>query len=198
MTAAGTGPAPPRHVLLFSGHRLDAPMRLTPRFSAAQVRSAQQRLAEVLVSLDAGPADLALSQAAAGGDILFLEACRARGVACRVMLPFDEAAFVEASILPSSGGALWQQRWLALKAGLAESPQVMPEGWTPAVAGADAFERCNHWMLATALAFGLARLRVICLWNGADSDGPGGTGHMVAEAARHTDHIHWIDTRTLR
>ncbi len=62
----------------------------------------------------------------------------------------------------------------------------------------DPFERCNHWLLTTALAHGVQRLRFVCLWDGAShGDGPGGTAHLVREVMRRTGRMAWIDTRTL-
>ena len=80
----------PRQVLLFSGHMVDAPDRPTPRFPAAKLAPAGAALQQALAQLGAGPEDLALAQGAAGGDLLFLEACRQRGVRCQVQLPLPE------------------------------------------------------------------------------------------------------------
>jgi tetratricopeptide (TPR) repeat protein len=62
----------PRQVLLFSGHMVDAPDRKSPRFPADKEAIAAQKIAETLVQLGAGEGDLAVSQAAAGGDLLFV------------------------------------------------------------------------------------------------------------------------------
>ena len=40
------------------------------------------------------------------------------------------------------------------------------------------YERCNLWLLYTALACGFDKVRFICLWNGSEGDGTGGTAHM--------------------
>jgi hypothetical protein len=190
-------PPEPRQVLLFSGHMMDAPDRPQPRFPPAMEAAAAERLADALSALDAGPADLALCQAAAGGDLLFLEACLRRGVRCQVLLPFDEAEFIAQSILPSAQGEAWRQRWLAVKPQLGLAPRAMPDALGPLPPGEDPFVRCNLWLLATALAQGPQKLRFLCLWNGGGGDGPGGTQHLMAEARRHTGQVHWIDTRSL-
>ncbi len=192
-----TAPFDPRHVLLFSGHRMDSPDSNTPRFPPSMEPAAAARIAAALAALDAGPTDLALCQAAAGGDILFLEACAARGVRCQVMLPMDEPAFIEESILPSANGAGWRDRWFALKSNLSDSPLIMPDELGTGPKGQNLFERCNRWLLNTALVSGPERLRFIGLWNGAGGDGPGGTKHMMNEARRRTGRVEWIDTRTL-
>ena len=51
--------------------------------------------------------------------------------------------------------------------------------------------------LYSALAYGLDRLRFICLWDGGNGDGAGGTAHMVEEVGRRTGRITWLDTREL-
>jgi tetratricopeptide (TPR) repeat protein len=185
----------PRQVLLFSGHMIDAPTRPTPRFPADKEAIAAQKISEALDQLGAGPEDLALSQAAAGGDLLFLEACQRRGVRCQVMLPLPEPEFIERSILPSTGGDKWRERFFAMKERLKEPMRVMPVELGPLPRGVDPFERCNLWLLYTTLAWGRDKIRFVCLWNGGGSDGPGGTEHMYNEVKQRTGRVIWIDTR---
>lgn len=188
----------PRMVILFSGHRIDAPGRNPPRFPPEKVDAAAQRIEAELERLGAGPEDLALSQAAAGGDILFLEACLRRGMRCEVLLPFPEPEFVQRSILTSSEGEQWRKRFYALKDQLpAGAVRVMSYELGPTPQNVDPYERCNLWLLCTALAHGTEKLRFLCLWDGAEGDGPGGTAHMAAEAKRRTGRVIWIDSRTL-
>ena len=52
---------------------------------------------------------------------------------------------------------------------------------------ANAFERCNLWLLYSALARGVDRVRFICLWDGGGGDGPGGTAHLYREVKRRTE-----------
>lgn len=191
---SATPASPPRHVLLFSGHMVDAPGRATPRFTPAMVPAARARIEQVLDALQAGPQDLALSQAAAGGDLLFLAACMARGVRCQVLLPQPEPAFVAASVLPSADGPAWLRQWQALRPQLASAPQVLPD--EPAAPGS-IHERCNQWLLASALAQARGPLQLLLLWDGGGGDGPGGTRHMKDVAQRQGAQLHWIDTRRL-
>jgi hypothetical protein len=109
----------------------------------------------------------------------------------------DEPAFIEASILPSTDGAAWRDRWFTVKSSLAEEPRVLTAALGAGPKGANEFERCNRWLLNTALAYGPEKLRFIGLWNGAGGDGPGGTRHMMNEARRRTGRVDWIDTRKL-
>ncbi len=187
----------PKQILLFSGHMIDAPERASPRFPATKEVSAAQQITHALDAFGAGPEDLALCQAAAGGDLLFLEACQQRGVRCRVHLPFAEAEFIQRSILPSTGGVAWSQRFEAVKAALKDSVRIMPDELGPLPKGIDPFERCNLWLLYSALALGVDKVRFICLWDAAGGDGPGGTAHMFNEVKRRTGRVVWIDSRTI-
>ncbi len=190
-------PFTPRQVMLFAGHMVDTATRPTPRFPAAKEGAAAARMAEVLDALGAGEGDLALCQAAAGGDTLFLEACLRRGVRCQVMLPFDEPGFIERSISRAPDAARWRERYYAIKSALQDPIRLMPDELGPLPRGVDPFERCNRWLLYTALAWGADRVRFVCLWDGGGGDGPGGTAHMYGEVKRRTGRVTRIDTAEL-
>jgi len=187
----------PRQVILFSGHMIDAPGRPSPRFPADKEAIAAAKIAEALDALAAGPSDLALCQASSGGDLLFLEACQQRRVRCQILLPFSEAEYIDRSIVPSTGGEAWRDRYFAMKQRLEYPIRFMPDELRPSPAGVDPFERCNLWLLYTTLAWGLDKVRFICLWNGSGGDGPGGTAHMYNEVKERTGRVTWIDTRKL-
>jgi hypothetical protein len=190
-------PFEPRQVLLFSGHRVDAPGRARPRFPASRVPQAAAAIARALDALGAGAGDLALVQGAAGGDLLFAQDCAARGVRVQLLLPLPEPEFIEQSVLGCAGGEDWRARYLDLRARLPDAPRAMPDELGPLPPHADAFERGNLWLLDTALARGVDKLRFICLWDGASEDGPGGTAQLVRAVQRHTARVTWIDTRLL-
>lgn len=188
--------APPRQVFLFSGHMIDAPGRAPARFPPARVPAAAQAIRRALAAHAAGPGDLAIAQAASGGDLLFLEACLERGLRVRPMLPFEVTDFIARSVLPAQDGEHWRTRFEAVMMRLPEPPQIMPAE-PGGAAGDNPYERCNRWMLATAMAWGADRLRFICLWDGGGGDGPGGTASMCAEVKRHGGRLEWIDIRGL-
>ena len=192
----------PGQVFLFSGHMIDAPDRPLPRFPADKEGVAAARIGEALDALAASPSDLALAQGAAGGDILFGEACLARGVSLQMLLPLPEPEFIATSVLPCCAGESWRARYLALRERLALPPRILPDALGPLPRDregkpGDPYERCNRWLLDTALAQGADRLRFICLWDGGGGDGAGGTAHMVKEVARRTGQVTWLDTREL-
>jgi hypothetical protein len=194
---AGEPPFVPRQVLLFSGHRVDAPGRAPPRFPAALVPAVAHRIAALLDELGADHHDLALAQAAAGGDLLFLEACLARGVPCRVLLPLPVQAFIAQSVLPSADGEHWLARFDALRARLPGPMVLMDDAIGPTPAGENPWVRAAAWQLDSAFASGAAQVCLVCVWDGGRGDGPGGTAHMVDAVRLRGGQVHWIDTRGL-
>ena len=189
----------PRQVLLFSGHMIDAPDRPPPpRFPAAKEPIAAQQIAAVLDRLGAGPDDLALTQGACGGDLLFSEACQQRGVKVQWLQPFREPEFIRNSVV--RGGTDWLGRYQRAKAKLAWPLRNALDALGPPPLQSSEqypYERCNLWLLYTALAAGVDKVRFICLWNGGGGDGPGGTAQMYHEVQRRTGYAYWIDTRQL-
>ena len=104
-----------------------------------------------------------------------------------------EAEFIERSVRPVSDGEDWVARYRAVAERLATPPRVMP----PGPPDANPFERCNRWLLDTALAHGGEQVWLLCLWDGQGGDGAGGTAHMVGEVRRHHGHVIHIDCRRL-
>lgn len=188
----------PRQVFLFSGHMIDAPERASSRFPPEKESIVAQKISEALGQLDAGPDDLALTQGACGGDLLFTEACQQRGVKVHWLQPFREPDFIRRSVVRC--GEAWRIRYLNAKGRLAAPIHSAPDELGEAPPNASdgyPYERCNLWLLYTTLAFGAERLRFICLWNGEGGDGPGGTAHMISEVKRKMGQMIWLDTRLL-
>ncbi len=188
----------PRRVLLFSGHMVDTPDRPKPRFPPDKEEAAAQHMAGALDELGAGLEDLAFTQGACGGDLLFTEACQRRGVKVHWLQPFREPDFIQRSVI--RGGEPWRQRYRDAKKRLAAPIRAAPEelGEPPPGAGDYyPYERCNLWLLYTALVWGRDRLSFVCLWDGGGGDSPGGTAHMYDEVKRRTGSVYWIDARKL-
>jgi hypothetical protein len=196
-SAFAPGGRQPRQVILFTGHMIDAPDRAVARFPTARVPAAARRIDAALDEVGAAASDLALTQGAAGADLLFAEACLARAIPLRLLLPLAESEFVARSLLPVVDGAAWLARYRAVVARLAEAPREAPQVLGPLAAGEDAFVRANLWLLDSALAFGAERLRCICLWDGGGGDGPGGTRHLVEAVGAAGGTVIQIDARTL-
>jgi tetratricopeptide (TPR) repeat protein len=188
-------PFVPQQVFLFSGHLIDAPTRPTPRFPASKESVAAQKIAEVLQQLGAGPEDLALTQGACGGDLLFTEVCQQRGVKVQWLQPFDEPTFIQKSVVCHDQS--WRARYLAAKSKLTSEIRSAPEELGAPPKGIDPYERCNRWLLYTALSYGISKVQFVCLWDGGGGDGRGGTAHMYQEVNRRTGQVSWVDSRSL-
>ncbi len=184
----------PRRVFLFSGHMIDKPGRQPPRFPQEKEPVAAQKIAEALHELEAGPEDLALTQGACGGDLLFTEACQQRGIKIKWLQPFEEPTFIQKSVTCNS--ETWRQRYLKAKDYLTTTIRSAPESLGLPPKGIDPYERCNLWLLSTALSYGITKVHFICLWDGGGGDGPGGTAHMYKEVEKRTGQATWIDMRT--
>ena len=112
--------------------------------------------------------------------------------------PFREPDFVEKSVV--RGGEAWRKRYLDAKAKLATPIRSAPDELGDPPPNSEPgypYERCNLWLLYTALACGVDKVRFVSLWDGGGGDGPGGTAHMYNEVKRRTGQVVWIDTRTL-
>jgi len=198
MTAATRDAAAgPRQAIVFTGHMVDAPDRPVPRFPPRLVAAAARAIDGALASIDAGANDVAFTEGAAGGDLLFAEACLARGVPLTLLLPLAEDEFVDRSLLAVSDGAAWLARYRAVVARLAVAPSEAPRELGALAAGDDPFVRGNLWLLARALAANAERLCCICLWDGGGGDGPGGTRHLVEAVRAAGGDVIRIDTHAL-
>ena len=189
--------ARPRQAIVFTGHMVDASDRPVPRFPPRLVAAAAREIDGALAAIDAGASDVAFTQGAAGGDLLFAEACLARGVPLRLLLPLAEDEFVRRSLLPVSDGAAWHARYRAVVARLGIAPSEAPRELGALAAGEDPFVRGNLWLLASARAASAEKLCCICLWDGGGGDGPGGTRHLVEAVRAAGGSVIRIDTHAL-
>jgi hypothetical protein len=184
---------PGGRVILFSGHMIDAPDRKAPRFPQSLESAASNALLAKLNETAAGPKDVAISSAACGGDILFAELVLARGVPLRVYLALDEPEFIQRSV--AFADADWTDRYHKI---VARAAQVIPPDASQSSAESDPFERTNQRMLDDARRMGGSGVILICLWDGAGGDGPGGTKHMIDVVSAAKGDVRWIDIRRLR
>lgn len=182
---------------LFSGHLMDRPDRPVPRFPPSMESAAAAAIATALDRHGAGSGDVSFSQAASGGDLLFLDACAVRGVRRHILLPFDVATFEQTSVRPSLHGDQWAERYHRALVAPGAGVQEMPSALGPLADGRDPYEACNLWLLDEALAQPTGRLCFICLWNGEGPEGPGGTAQMVSSVRARGGLIEHIDTRLL-
>jgi tetratricopeptide (TPR) repeat protein len=185
----------PEQVFLFSGHMIDAPDRTEPRFPPDKEPIAAKAIADKLDALGAGVKDLALCGGACGGDLLFAQACLARGVKLEVRIPFDEPTFIRNSVAFAPGN--WTNRFYQVKSNPDTKLLLMPDELGPTPKGADPYARDNLWQLYTALSWGPGKVRFICLWNRKGGDGPGGTEHMYETVQKYSGRVYVLDTNLL-
>ena len=188
----------PRKVFLFSGHMIDAPNRNTPRFTAEKEGIAAEKLLSALKKLGANSEDLALTQGACGGDILFTEACYELGVNVQWLQPFNEPKFIEKSVVWC--GESWRHRYISCKDKLSNHIRTVPMELGELPDNVDegyAYVRCNLWLLYTALAYGVDKVQFISLWDGKGGDGPGGTAHMYEQIKSRTGNVTNINVQDL-
>jgi tetratricopeptide (TPR) repeat protein len=108
--------------------------------------------------------DLAITAGmAAGGDLLFIEACAARGIPVATHMPVSEPVYVRDFVSPA--GDSWVERFYKMRnhPQVAEYYQVDLVG--PHKPEDDVFERNNRWALYSAMVHGVDNLRLIALYD---------------------------------
>jgi class 3 adenylate cyclase/tetratricopeptide (TPR) repeat protein len=160
-------------VVLFSGHMVDQPNRPVPRFPAELENVVGRSIREQLNKFDAG---FGFASAACGADILFLEAMVERGGEIHIILPYEQAQFVEHSVDRAPG---WKARFDRL---VQRAANVVITSGQVAEGGGVLLEYANR--IAYGLASGRAEqleteLMPLAVWNCEPGDGPGGTASAV-------------------
>lgn len=194
-------PAVQVRALLFTGHRLDAPGRGTPRFPASGEDAAREMIrAAVTRELEhAGEWTLAgIAGAASGGDIIFLEICEELGIPLHIHLAVPERDYIRASV--ADGGHEWVERFETLVR--KHAPKVLCRdgqlpAWLRGRKDYNIWQRSNLWMLFSAFTLSPDSLTLVALWDGAPGDAPGGTADMVSRARDLGARIVHLDTRKL-
>jgi hypothetical protein len=170
----------PLHVVLFAGHRVDAPDRTVARFPAQQESRARGLIREAWCALGQDDRFLGLASAAPGADILFHEVCTELGIPSTLCLPMPAADYARLEFQDLDA---WRARFLTLLRGQHTVLELSDRAGLPQWlhgAGTDAWERGNRWVLQMALTAEAARITLMALWDGKDEgDAPGGTAHMV-------------------
>ena len=173
----------PTRLIVFAGHRIDAPGRHAPRFPAAAEAAARARIRAALAARQDPAFDcVLLASAAPGADILAHELCRELGIRSVVCLPMPAADFARTAFADCEP---WRGRYLDLMRD-AEAYQLSDRAGLPNwLAGRrlDPWERGNRWVMKMAQSWGADEIVLVALWDGHDQgDAPGGTAQMVALA----------------
>ena len=205
---------PRKQVLVFTGHRIDAPGRKTPRFPADKESVAREQIKEAIVEqMNKGGVVSAYAGAASGGDILFLEVCEELGIPTHLYLAIPAGNYVTASV--RDGGPDWVDRFwklhdkhaardeirvLSNAAEVNDESEYLP-AWLRAKPDYTIWQRNNLWTLFNALAesadpkTGTPNLTLIALWDGGKGDGPGGTADLVEKVKNVGARCRIIDTK---
>jgi hypothetical protein len=161
--------------LLFTGHMVDLPQRQTPRFPQGLVPSARSAIGEKLAPYGARADAKGFASLARGGDILFHEECRRRGIATFIVLPFAPDKFIGTSV-DGVPGSDWVARFQAV---WDATPQADRQILDLPTADA-AYAACNDCLLERARQYG--KVNLIALWDGKRGDGQGGAAHFIDQA----------------
>lgn len=104
-----------------------------------------------------------------------------------IRIPFQEPTFLRESV--TFAGDVWRDRFYKVKGNTLTKLFVMPDEIGGAPRGMDAYSRNNLWQLYTALSktpeMTPERIQFICLWNGKEGDGPGGTKDLYNLISKH-------------
>jgi hypothetical protein len=176
-------------VILFAGHRIDAPDRTAPRFPPECESKARQAIRSALQSVvDHTPdrAVLGISGAADGGDILFHEVCAELGIASEVCLALPPSEYLQTSVQPA-----WTNRFHRL---LELRPPVLL-----APGPGDVWARDHAWQLARAAFRNPRRTILLALIDSNDPgpEEPGGTAAMVRMAQERGLDVVQLDARQI-
>jgi len=195
--------APPTksRVIVFSGHRIDAPGREPPRFPPDRAEEARGWIREAVqaeLAIAAGRPIEGFAGGASGGDILFHEVCRELGILTTVLLALPPMLFAAKSV--ADAGPQWMERFNELREQLptqtlSESEEL--PSWLARRSDYNIWQRNNLWTLLTGLARENADVTLIVLWDGKGGDGPGGTQDMVQIAASRGVKVVQLDAKRL-
>ncbi len=158
-------------VVVFTGHLLDFPDREQPRFPSEDVPLVAEALGARLAQLDPWSG---FSSAAAGSQILFLEALRTRGAEMHVVLPYGPQAFCADSVDVWPGGE-WKGRFDAI---LEKASALIESSADRVDKGSLAFQYNNELLLGLAAIRARqlhAELVPLVLWDGRESQVAGST-----------------------
>jgi class 3 adenylate cyclase/tetratricopeptide (TPR) repeat protein len=166
---------PVPRVVVFSGHAIDQPSRLTPRFPPQMESKVYQAIRDRLQTLDVR---LGYASAACGSDILFLEAILELNGEAHIVLPYDREQFIKdaVDIIPDSN---WVERFERVTQ---NATKVIVASNRQQQEGDILYEYTNR------LLHGLAKMRAeqletelvpLAVWNGKPSNDPGGTASAI-------------------
>jgi class 3 adenylate cyclase len=163
------------NVLIFSGHMIDSADRLRPRFPSHLVPAVAKEIKERVHRCDA---QIGISSAACGSDLLFIEAMLERGAEIHVVLPWRKEEFLRTSVAITDD-SYWTQKFDQL---LNEVTSVTYLSQQSAPGGNLGYVYCSDCMNGMALyraeTIG-SDVTPVAVWDGKRGDGLGGTSSFV-------------------
>jgi len=192
-------------VIVFTGHRIDAPGRQRKRFpGTAEAEALARALIEKAVEEErakAGGEVIGIAGGASGSDILFHEICASKDIKTQLYIVGSRDAYVTNSV--NDGGPRWVERFDKLCRSLptrvlgdSQSSVDLPR-WLRPAKNYSVWERNNRWILNNALVHGASKTTLVALWDGERGDGPGGTGDMVETARARGAKVSILDAKPL-
>jgi hypothetical protein len=175
-------PQPPARIILFTGHMIDPPGTTPPRFpNSIRDKARRAILDKVQQELKRTEGKVvAIASAASGGDLLFHDVCEELGIEHRLLLPLAPDRLRNESVSP--GGRFWEDKFDRLLRKFPAPPYLSNSDdlpiWLSMKTDYSTWQRANLWLLQEAIAVESKNLTLIALWDGAKTEGIGGTYHM--------------------
>lgn len=176
----------PVHLVVFSGHTVDARQSDLPLFPAASEAKARTLIRAAVERLRRGDEELVvLASAAPGADILMHEVCAELGVKSVLCLPVP-APVVAREVFTNS--FRWLSRFRDVVKAHSNKDTLVLGNETDGVQlprwlrhrSTDAWERGNRWVIKVAESWDARQKTMMALWDGCPAgDATGGTAFMV-------------------
>src|SRR5438874_2116579 len=162
-------------VIVFSGHMIDGPDRLAPRFPALLESAVAKAVRDKIDKLKPG---FGFASAACGSDIVFLEAMLDAGAEVSIVLPYNKEEFIHDSVdfLPDSN---WRGRFERV---VERAAQCLTASTQKLEFGTVSYDFGNELLLGLAAIYAQrleTALIPLAVWDGICGDGPGGTASAV-------------------
>jgi hypothetical protein len=184
-------------VFLFAGHKIDTGKRYQQRFPAEMEEEVRKKIDAAFDKYEAGDNDVAFTAGAScGGEIIFIEACLARGMEVEVHLPCPEPEYIKDNV--SIAGNEWVKRFYTLRNDPLARIRQQLDHVGRVKTGDDPYERNNLWAMYSSLLFGIDKVRLLALWDGLttspDENDPMLVAHMVEEMRHLGGYVEHINT----
>lgn len=175
-------------IVALAGRRIDAPDAETPRFPQANVSLVRERIRQMLVELGA---NALVTSAAAGADLLAIEAAASLGLRRLVVLPYGRDQFLEDSVRDRPGDWEWSFNRAYKDARGQGDLRTLRLASTPH----EAYLRATHAILDDAQELaaaeprsgrrrGAGQVTAVVVWDGAPRGPDDLTAHFAEEARR--------------